>query len=91
MLFFTFYGFFAEETWESNIKTLSVLPFPINMSLFLTFQCVLRREIQRCAMPRYQREKMKILNVAFPRVGIEPTTVAFAATPFVSDDLNSVQ
>ena len=29
--------------------------------------------IQRCTSPRYQREEMKILNILFPQVGMEPT------------------
>ena len=29
--------------------------------------------IQRCALPRYQTEKINILDIVFPRVGIKTT------------------
>ena len=38
---------------------------------------VLSGGTQRCAVPRYQSEEMKMLHILLPQVGIEPTTVAF--------------
>ena len=35
---------------------------------------MLSRETQRHALLRYQSKEIKILNILFPRVGIEPTT-----------------
>ena len=37
----------------------------------------------------YQSEEIKILNITFPRVGIEPTTHALLY-PWVMTDLNSL-
>ena len=45
---------------------------------------VLSGETQRSALPLYQREVMKILNIAFPRVKIKPTASRVYSTTFVS-------
>ena len=41
--------------------------------------CVLSSEAQRCALPSYQIEEMRVLNVSFPRVEMEPSIVALTA------------
>ena len=44
------------------------------------WHCMLRAGIQRRVLSRDQSEEMKILNVSFPLVEIEPTTVTFTVT-----------
>ena len=57
--------------WELSVKTLRS-PFAAEFLMRYVLIGIYIR--QRRALPRYRSEEMKILNITFPRVGIEPTT-----------------
>ena len=62
---------YAEGPWESDVKTprSSLGHFCSLLSAEFWRHCVLGDGTQRRALPFYQSEKMKILNISFPRVG----------------------
>ena len=49
----------------------------------LILRCLLSGGTQRRALPRPQSEELKILNISFPRVGIEPTKCRVVAVTLV--------
>ena len=51
--------------------------FRFSLSTKFLKYCVPSGGTRRCVLSRYYSEEMKIQNISFPRVGIEPTTLAF--------------
>ena len=66
MLFFQFHTIFRGSTVLRHFAP----PFPLNCG----WPCVLGDGSQHRYLPRHQNKKIKILNISFPQVRIEPTT-----------------
>ena len=58
--------------WQVMQVSVKTLRSPLSVKFGI--HCVLSGGTQRCALPRHQSEKVKILNITFPRVEIEITT-----------------